>query len=55
MSTYFEARQVKPEDYLDYTLPYWLKKRLPSNKDALILDFGCGFGQTLIALKKNRI
>jgi hypothetical protein len=26
MSTYFEARQVKPEDYLDYTLPYWKKK-----------------------------
>jgi len=52
MSKYFEARQVKPEDYLDYTLPYWLKKRLPSNKDELILDFGCGFGQTLIELKK---
>ncbi|MGB9794567.1 hypothetical protein [Caldisericum exile] len=49
--SYFEARKISPEFYADYKLPHYLKIRLPSDKDAKILDFGCGFGQ----IPKDRI
>lgn len=45
---YFEARQVNAETYVNYKLPSYLKN-LP--KEAKILDFGCGLGQSLRALK----
>lgn len=49
--SYFEARRVSPEDYDKYKIPIYLKNRLPVNKDANILDFGCGFGQVLRELE----
>ncbi|MGC9101322.1 MAG: hypothetical protein ACP5HC_08745 [Caldisericum sp.] len=49
--SYFEARKIYPEFYVDYKLPHYLKICLPSDKDAKILDFGYGFGQ----IPKNRI
>lgn len=45
---YFEARQVDTETYINYKLPSYFKQ-LP--KDAKILDFGCGLGQSLRAMK----
>jgi SAM-dependent methyltransferase len=51
MSSYFEARKISPEFYKNYKLPYYLSNRLPKEKNLLILDFGCGFGQTLLALR----
>lgn len=52
MTSYFEARRVKPEIYENYILPKYLVKELPEKKDASILDIGCGLGQTLKSLKK---
>jgi 2-polyprenyl-3-methyl-5-hydroxy-6-metoxy-1,4-benzoquinol methylase len=51
MSSYFEARKISPEFYKNYKLPYYLSNRLPKDKSLPILDFGCGFGQTLLALR----
>lgn len=51
MSTsYFKLRNVSPEYYKNYTLPEWLKREI-NNKEYKILDYGCGFGQTLKALR----
>lgn len=50
---YFEARNVKSEFYDNYIMPLYMKKLLPKQKEAYILDFGCGFGQNLLALKKD--
>lgn len=47
---YFEYRKVSPEDYKNYKLPLWILNEL-QDKSAKILDYGCGFGQTIIALK----
>ncbi|MFY9288650.1 MAG: class I SAM-dependent methyltransferase [Alphaproteobacteria bacterium] len=48
---YFARRRVSPELYQDYQLPAYLKSRLPLNKGALIVDFGCGMGRMLKTLK----
>lgn len=44
-TSYFAHRRISGDSYLQYTLPPYLARRLPGNKDAPILDFGCGFGQ----------
>ena len=41
---YFEARNVKSEFYDNHIMPLYMKKLLPKQKEAYILDFGCGFG-----------
>lgn len=54
MSEYFEARGVSPETYKRASLPAYFKEvmcQLPKN--ARILDFGCGFGQNLLAIKER--
>ncbi|CAM3368892.1 class I SAM-dependent methyltransferase [Helicobacter labetoulli] len=54
MSEYFEARGVSPETYKEAKLPAYFKEaicQLPKN--ARILDFGCGFGQNLLAIKEH--
>lgn len=48
---YFDLRSVSPEDFQTYTVPLFLKANLP--KEATILDFGCGYGQLLIGLRKE--
>lgn len=48
---YFYLRNVEPEFYKEYKLPTWIRREL-KNKQLNILDYGCGFGQTLGALKE---
>lgn len=48
---YFAARGVVPNSYDGYVLPAYLKRILPADHGAAILDIGCGFGQMLQALK----
>ncbi|MBS1515076.1 MAG: class I SAM-dependent methyltransferase [Bacteroidetes bacterium] len=48
---YFKFRNIGVEYYDTYDIPNYLMKVLPSNKDAKILDIGCGFGQTLKSLR----
>lgn len=49
---YFEARNVGSEMYENAPLPHYYKKVLEGlDKGANILDFGCGFGQVLNAIK----
>ena len=48
---YFELRNIQQEAYLDYSPPTYLL-RLLKNKNARILDFGCGFGQLIQSLNK---
>ncbi len=50
---YFRYRQVCANAYEHYLLPFYLARRLPENKDACILDFGCGFGQFVRALAQR--
>ena len=50
-NNYFRFRKVSPEDYKDYMLPLWILQEIP-DKSSNILDYGCGLGQNLIALKK---
>ena len=49
-SNYFEFRNIDPSIYKDSKLPTWIKEEILS-KQAKILDYGCGFGQTMTALK----
>ena len=44
-SSYFRHRRISGDSYLQYSVPPYLAKQLPSNRDARILDFGSGFGQ----------
>ena len=48
---YFEFRQVNPEIYEGYKPPPYLNRVISSIPNARLLDFGCGFGQLLSALK----
>lgn len=48
---YFNFRNVAADYYSSYDIPNYLMKVLPKNLDANILDIGCGFGQTLKALR----
>lgn len=56
-SDYFEARKVTPEFYQKYRLPRYLTTLLshayPVKGSAKILDYGCGFGQTLRELIRD--
>lgn len=48
---YFKLRNVDPSFYQNAQLASWIKNELkPTDR---ILDYGCGFGQTLRALKEN--
>lgn len=48
---YFELRKISPENYSTYILPRYLSEQIDPSKSLKILDFGCGFGQTLEALR----
>jgi 2-polyprenyl-3-methyl-5-hydroxy-6-metoxy-1,4-benzoquinol methylase len=48
---YFEWRGVRPETYKGYRLPAYLAPWLPADHGAPIVDFGCGLGQMLGALR----
>jgi len=50
---YFQYRGVSPEYYDNYRLPPYFQEALPKEREARILDIGCGFGQMLCALKKQ--
>lgn len=50
---YFKFRQVTPELYGSYSLPPYLLDVFCGDTELKILDFGCGFGQTLKALVKQ--
>jgi SAM-dependent methyltransferase len=49
---YFKLRRVSPDLYNDVELQAYVRNRLPSDKSSLIVDFGCGLGQTLRSLAK---
>jgi 2-polyprenyl-3-methyl-5-hydroxy-6-metoxy-1,4-benzoquinol methylase len=50
---YFSHRQIEIDNYSNFKLPKYLQTNLPESKEAYILDFGCGLGQTLRELQKN--
>lgn len=52
MPSYFEARGVNPENYDNYFIPKYIIEELPKNKNAKILDIGCGFGQMIRKTKE---
>ncbi len=49
---YFQLRRVPPGHYDDHVLPPYMLHRLPADKSALIIDFGCGFGQMMRSIAK---
>ena len=52
MQEYFEARGVSEDNYKDVVLsPYYIEILKDLSHNARILDFGCGFGQNLYAIK----
>ena len=52
MDNYFQARGVQASMYENFRLPMYFKEVLEGiDEGARILDFGCGFGQTLCAIK----
>lgn len=50
-TTYFSNRGLSAESYSVPSLPAYLRSILPDDKSIRILDFGCGFGQSLRALE----
>jgi 2-polyprenyl-3-methyl-5-hydroxy-6-metoxy-1,4-benzoquinol methylase len=50
-NSYFQLRRVDPSNYAGFVLPHYVLQHLPEDKNALIVDFGCGFGQVLLALR----
>lgn len=52
MDDYFALRNVDSQTYEGFMLPGYLKDVL-IDPSAHILDFGCGFGQMISALKQN--
>lgn len=51
-NNYFALRNVDSKTYEGFTLPAYLAEVL-TDPNAHILDFGCGFGQMISALKQN--
>lgn len=51
-NNYFEYRNVDPSMYEDSNVPAWIKREINSS-ELSILDYGCGFGQTINALRKE--
>ncbi len=50
--SYFALRNIDPSAYESTPLPHWLVSELSGVRpDAEILDFGCGFGQTIREIK----
>ena len=49
---YFELRGLDEHYYSKYKLPKYIFNNLPEDKNAKILDLGCGLGQTLNEIKK---
>lgn len=52
-SEYFRNRNVRGSSVAEYRLPEYLREYLPADRGAAILDIGCGFGQTLDALRQE--
>ncbi len=50
---YFKNHSVSYEIYENFKIPDYVKRELPADKNAAILDIGCGLGQFLEALKKE--
>jgi SAM-dependent methyltransferase len=53
LQAYFKNRGIDPAYYLSFKLPAYLEPELPSEKDAPILDIGCGFGQMLLRIREK--
>ena len=53
-TNYFALRDIDSNTYEQFVLPNYLVNIL-TDKDAKILDFGCGFGQMMFALKRSGI
>jgi len=51
-NNYFEYRNIDSSSYENTLLPIWIQNELKSKK-VKILDYGCGFGQNIIAMKKE--
>jgi 2-polyprenyl-3-methyl-5-hydroxy-6-metoxy-1,4-benzoquinol methylase len=49
---YFQARDVAPETYSEYTLPQHLTDVLPTDRSTPIFDIGCGYCQMLKCLRQ---
>jgi predicted TPR repeat methyltransferase len=52
-SDYFNLRNVESDYYLDYQIPKHIIELLPPDKNADILDIGCGFGSLIREIKKQ--
>jgi 2-polyprenyl-3-methyl-5-hydroxy-6-metoxy-1,4-benzoquinol methylase len=52
-SEYFDLRNVDSDFYLNYKIPKYIVKILPSDKNTDLLDIGCGFGSFLREVKKQ--
>ena len=51
---YFELRDIQAETYATADLPFWLLQQISmKQRDSAILDFGCGFGQNVRAIKQH--
>lgn len=48
---YFNLRNVDSDYYSKYQIPQYIINVLPNNRDADILDIGCGFGSFIKELK----
>ncbi|OYU94265.1 MAG: methyltransferase type 12 [Bacteroidetes bacterium B1(2017)] len=53
LDSYFNNRKVDPTYYSAYRIPRYLAPHIPTNKNAKILDIGCGYGQFLNTLKEQ--
>lgn len=51
-NNYFKYRNVDNLDYKKIAIPFWVEYEL-ENKNLRILDYGCGLGHTLKALKRK--
>jgi len=50
MPTYFEARRASPDNRRKVELPDYVIKELPQDKNAKILEIGCGYGKMMTEL-----